>query len=284
LLQTVFVFKLTHYYVLRSVMRTYTWSDSDSAPRMRLLAQLFHTRLTAKRAFVVSVFCVFLLPFELYIKWGLAISMQAAPKSDLLANVFLLGIQALIAMTGVLAILSPICALTDRIRTSNPCGHRIIITAVVPVSAILVLLLCLVLYTVLANAWSHVMESRFEHVKQALVQGNLDILDKYCAESEQDWFLSSTGKNLFSYACEHGHEASVTYLLDRGADPNAGNERGITPLMYASMTGRISVVKLLLRYGANVNSVDRNGLTASEWAKVYRQAEVVRFLKEAGSR
>ena len=42
-------------------------------------------------------------------------------------------------------------------------------------------------------------------------------------------------------------------LLDSGADKEAKDNSGYTPLLWTSKNGKAEVVKLLLEYGANIN-------------------------------
>ncbi|XP_071319627.1 ankyrin repeat domain-containing protein 61-like [Trachinotus anak] len=51
----------------------------------------------------------------------------------------------------------------------------------------------------------------------------------------------------------------VSELLDHGAEPNAENKEGITPLQNACSMGKKELVDLLLRYGGNVNKLNRAG-------------------------
>ncbi len=48
------------------------------------------------------------------------------------------------------------------------------------------------------------------------------------------------------WAACRGHDEIVKFLLDRGADIDAGHEDGATPLMMASRNGHKSTVKVLL--------------------------------------
>jgi ankyrin repeat protein len=46
----------------------------------------------------------------------------------------------------------------------------------------------------------------------------------------------------------------VNWLLEKGADPNARDENGVTPLMQASSAGDIEMAQLLIGRGAKVNA------------------------------
>jgi uncharacterized protein len=70
-------------------------------------------------------------------------------------------------------------------------------------------------------------------------------------------------------------------LLDRGADVNATDQTGWTPLMEAAAKGRTEVVKTLLAYGADVNARTKKSWTALQ-VTPKGNTEIVRLLKEAG--
>src|SRR5581483_11774707 len=54
----------------------------------------------------------------------------------------------------------------------------------------------------------------------------------------------------------------VGLYLERGADVNAGDAYGVTPLIHAAMYGNANVVAALLKHHAAVNAKDKSGDTA----------------------
>ena len=60
---------------------------------------------------------------------------------------------------------------------------------------------------------------------------------------------------------------TIVVLLHYGADINAKDENGLTPLHYAVRRNDQEVVKVLLNEGANVNVKDNDGLTPLHFAK-----------------
>lgn len=60
---------------------------------------------------------------------------------------------------------------------------------------------------------------------------------------------------------------TVTLLLDRGADPNARQQVGYTPLMAAAGAGRDDIVSLLLSRGADPALVSDDAKTAASLAR-----------------
>ena len=67
-------------------------------------------------------------------------------------------------------------------------------------------------------------------------------------------------------------------ILNRGADVNASNPSGLTPLMVAAYNGRIEMVRALIDRGAEVNATDDEGLTAAMLADDAGHDEIVRIL------
>ncbi len=62
------------------------------------------------------------------------------------------------------------------------------------------------------------------------------------------------GPQAIHSAAMRGHDAVVTLLLDRGADPNARGLMGYRPLSEAIKFDHISTVHLLLDWGADPNA------------------------------
>ena len=57
-------------------------------------------------------------------------------------------------------------------------------------------------------------------------------------------------------------EARVIYLIDKGADVNARNEIGVSPLSFASCSPYPKILESLLSAGADINAQDNEGRTA----------------------
>ena len=61
------------------------------------------------------------------------------------------------------------------------------------------------------------------------------------------------------FAAQKSHLEVAQLLLDEGADPDAQDDDGRTPIMHACQEGQVSSVKLLLQYQANINLKDAKG-------------------------
>jgi ankyrin repeat protein len=84
-------------------------------------------------------------------------------------------------------------------------------------------------------------------------------------------------------ACQNGNGAIVEMLLAAGADPHGRQRGGDTVLMTAARTGNVGPVKALLTRGAEVNARENRGQTAVMWAAAEGHAEVVELLIASGA-
>jgi len=75
----------------------------------------------------------------------------------------------------------------------------------------------------------------------------------------------------------------VRTLLHSGADPNAKDRNGKTPLVQAVLEGFFQVIPLLLENGAEVNSHANDGMTPLFWAASLGDVKTVRVLLNKGA-
>lgn len=90
------------------------------------------------------------------------------------------------------------------------------------------------------------------------------------------------GETPLHYAATFGSVESVRILLDHGADPNARNRAGATPLVSAAYD--LAKTRLLVEKGADVNAHAANGITPlMVAASVHGNVATVRYLLDKGA-
>lgn len=107
---------------------------------------------------------------------------------------------------------------------------------------------------------------------------------------------SITNKETFTMALQFtavmGDPKAIRLMLDRGADVNAYDPLGKTPLMYAAISDLLPLkaVKMLVEHGADVNAVNKHskagdaGLTVLDIARLNGRTPIVEYLEARGAR
>ena len=93
--------------------------------------------------------------------------------------------------------------------------------------------------------------------------------------------LSEADMALFE-AVKSNRGSMIKKALDAGADINAVNEGGQTPLMHASLLGSAWAVRSLLKAGADAAIGEKDGYTPMHGAGFQGRAEVAQVLHEFG--
>ena len=99
--------------------------------------------------------------------------------------------------------------------------------------------------------------------------------------------LPACSQNLGSQllkAASGGETEKVKALLKAGADVDAKDNDGWTPLMLAASRGHTDTVQALLDAGADVNAKGDSSLTTLEKATMMGYTEIVELLKKAGAK
>lgn len=108
----------------------------------------------------------------------------------------------------------------------------------------------------------------------AAYRGEEDIL-KYLI-SQGSALTNPTGWTALHAAASGGHAKIVEYLLTQGQNPNAQDEDGESPLMYAAQTN-IDVVRVLINAGADPFLQDNKDQTALKWAMNSSRQDVISY-------
>lgn len=72
---------------------------------------------------------------------------------------------------------------------------------------------------------------------------------------------SDNNKTVLMYAVWVGNEAAVDHLVARGADVNARDVEGVTPLLLSIYRDRTAIALKLIAHGADVNATAKDGST-----------------------
>lgn len=98
------------------------------------------------------------------------------------------------------------------------------------------------------------------------------------------------GQTLLHLTCrsQAAHEVTgrlnvAQFFIHEGADVNALDGRGISPLHMAAGYGRMALMGLYIRHGADVNSRAEHGVTPLMTAVINRQLHVVQILHKEGA-
>ncbi len=94
---------------------------------------------------------------------------------------------------------------------------------------------------------------------------------------EQEW------QRLLFFGAAQGHDDLIGHALKNGADLEAINEQGCTPLLLAVLYGHAATVSHLLYRGANVHATTPKGETAVSLAAINGHSSVVKLLMAHGA-
>jgi len=102
---------------------------------------------------------------------------------------------------------------------------------------------------------------------------------KYLVEERGATVYKKSGPTALHEAAGQGLIEMMTYLLDKNANVNAKEPRGVTPLHRAVLSGQLEAVKLLVSHGANLKDyTDAYRGTALEIATKTKRTEIADFL------
>jgi ankyrin repeat protein len=112
------------------------------------------------------------------------------------------------------------------------------------------------------------------------IQQVQDLLEKQ--HINPNFINRALGSPLYA-AITNDHLDIATILLDRGAQPDLGNNYDETPLMVAARKADPAALELLLAHGAKPNAQDKAGRTALSNALAVEKLDNAKLLAEAGA-
>jgi ankyrin repeat protein len=94
---------------------------------------------------------------------------------------------------------------------------------------------------------------------------------------------STSGQTALHIVTERRDATWLGFLLQKGANPNLADKKGLTPLMLATQLSFIEGIDLLITKKAQIDMTNRSGETALILAVQLRNSEAVRVLLKAGA-
>jgi len=82
---------------------------------------------------------------------------------------------------------------------------------------------------------------------------------------------------------QYRRPATISYLIDNGANVNDINKLSGTPLIYAAYKGYTDILKLLIENGAHANHINNRGKTALDYARMKGRTDAVDYLESLKS-
>lgn len=117
----------------------------------------------------------------------------------------------------------------------------------------------------------------------AIHKGDIELLKQSIAAGADANARDKDGRTPLMKAAEEGNFDIVKYLVEEGADVNAEDESDVTALMYAAGSGNLDIVKYLIEQGADVNAEDEDCWTALMYVAKTDNYEMVRCLVDLGA-
>ena len=127
-------------------------------------------------------------------------------------------------------------------------------------------------------------ELKWTALHWAAFTGQEDVVEFLIAKGADVNAKDERGLTALRRACGKGHQEVVSLLIASGADVNAKYPDGRTPLHRAAEKGYKEVVELLIANGADVDVKTEKGQTAMSLAKKEGHSEIVELLRKHGSK
>lgn len=121
----------------------------------------------------------------------------------------------------------------------------------------------------------------------AASKGHKDVTALLIAKGADVNAKDNSGWTPLQHAVRNGHKDEAEFLIATGADMNAKDDNGCTPLNYLAahiFHKEKEIAELLITKGADVNAKDNRGWTPLHSALVSDAMDIARALIRAGAR
>ena len=118
--------------------------------------------------------------------------------------------------------------------------------------------------------------------------GNIEAVKQHLAAGADVNAKDEDGETPLHYTVYKGHKEIAELLIEKGADVDAGNSFGSTPLHNAAIDGHTEIVELLIAKGADVNAKADTGWTPLDWSDLLppnsNKTEIIDLLHKHGGK
>jgi len=127
-------------------------------------------------------------------------------------------------------------------------------------------------------------EKQYEHIREAIEEGNLTALARMLATTPMDAAITPDGRSLLMIAVEETNLPAVELLVARRAPLDQRDSQGVTALALAAQMGFHEAVETLLQGGADANARDLSGMTALDVAEEHGALDIASVLLRYGGK
>ncbi|MDD2716561.1 MAG: ankyrin repeat domain-containing protein [Candidatus Wallbacteria bacterium] len=99
---------------------------------------------------------------------------------------------------------------------------------------------------------------------------------------EKKCYISDVQESLVTFS-ELGWTQAAKIMLDRQADVNYVDQKGYTPMVYATLKGQTEMVRFLASNKGNINFQDKNGISILMIASKLGVVDILKFLLSANA-
>lgn len=123
-----------------------------------------------------------------------------------------------------------------------------------------------------------------ETLREAAENGDLTDVKRHLKRGADVNARDNFGETPLFLAVFKGHKDVAELLIAKGAMVNVKAKNNATPLHYAAMQGHTDVAELLIAKGADVNAKNQRGLTPLALAEIIGREDMIELLKKHGAK